>query len=213
MTDSDLHRSAHAHEKEPVQSYGKSPVEVMNEEMREMKSPIESRLGCGHDVSSLRGKVTASGVETYLGLRGKVETDEWSEGTTWCLECKPMKPPSSLTDAELDEAVARECFGKRSAVVSIGDGTIHGLDNPMAVLNAAELRYFRPTTDACDAERVWDWLRDRSPNAIVRNKVGAVLNADEVHFELQAIPGECVSAKDWKRALCESALQVARRGK
>ena len=128
-----------------------------------------------------------------------------------------MKPPSDLTDAELDEAVARECFGVQPPRVTrvLSQGEIVAMEPDEAYM--APYRVFTPTTDARDAERVWDWLLTETPEvAIARDQKSARTTWHGSNC-LEAVPFrgylEPIRNINWKRALCEAALQVARREK
>lgn len=104
-----------------------------------------------------------------------------------------MKPPSELTDAELDEAVARECL-----VEPMWDGC----------------HKFEPTTDARDAERVWEWLTAKGYEVWVSSRPGGKFEVELNDPEYEAPKLQAHVEYDdegWKRAICLAALAVARR--
>jgi hypothetical protein len=81
---------------------------------------------------------------------------------------------------------------------SISDLTDRALEEAVAreclSLPPFETEGFAPTKDARDAERVWRWLDD----------------AQRARHERI---DQTMSVETWKRALCEAALMVARKGK
>jgi len=96
---------------------------------------------------------------------------------------------NNLTDASLDEAVAVEIFGHSHREVC------NACPNGEAT---------SPTTDARDAERVWDWLRERGMTTIERRPNGA-------NASVLVLSQRVVEHGEWKRALCLAALAVARK--
>lgn len=108
-----------------------------------------------------------------------------------------------MTDAELDEAVARECFGwvKRKDDVFLRDSVF---DDPKTPDGPGVV--FRPCENPWDAERVWDWLVKHAGGGVSINRW---TGTDDSCVAIGSIRfGQ--RAPDWKRALCLAALEVAR---
>jgi hypothetical protein len=70
-----------------------------------------------------------------------------------------------------------------------------------------------PTTDARDAERVWDWLADVGVATYVGRNGGLYKDAVSIGPSPAIDITSTVYETNWKRALCEAALAVARKGK
>lgn len=142
--------------------------------------------------------------------------------------------PSELTDAELDEAVARECFGWRHltkgeaagcgdillphhCTTIIGEKCIWADESNNVVLReCCDDRRWRPTSDARDAERVLSWLTEAFEPLLIDISIDTGGTKSEWRVELNGIwgtPRVTTRHDNWKRALCLTALTVARKEK
>jgi hypothetical protein len=153
--------------------------------------------------------------------------ESWTE---WATQTDPswgvwMKNPSELSDPQLDEAVAREIFNLPIGLTcdgGINDGDRWSCDTcPKWGQWGDEMNHLRLppeyTTDARDADRVWDWLVAECKSiSVTRNRDGhADIYADATYQTPSGVlvPGhiQCYDGEDWKRALCIAALSVARK--
>lgn len=113
------------------------------------------------------------------------------------------RKPAEMSDAELDEAVARECLGWTLDTALM----VHGCSLVPLFVESSSGR-FTPTSDARDAERVWDWLLA---------KCGYMEMTQVVRSDAHVTAGNGLARAsvyvvgDRKRALCLAALAVARR--
>ena len=108
----------------------------------------------------------------------------------------------TMTDADLSARVAKECFGWHVDGPDWRDAD----DQWIAAICdefADGSNWWSPLENASDAERVWDWLREKGMIVIERRPNGA--NATVLIRSLNV-----VKHGEWKRALCLAALEVAR---
>lgn len=115
-----------------------------------------------------------------------------------------------MTDAELDEAVARECLGwtEHEKPPCWVDGNGYRMAG-RGWNNDGNIEWFSPTTDARDAERVWDWLVKKVGTvSVMRLDYGGALGTSVLHGAKR--PLDLDDVDNWKRALALAALEVAR---
>ena len=112
-----------------------------------------------------------------------------------------------MTDQELSSRVARECFGWR---VVYRPGGCADLPVMCEADDGVPFRW-EPLTDARDAERVWDLLRERFGVVSVHKMDSAEGHGEWCWVEVASgleFPGD----PSWKRALSLAAVQAAALG-
>jgi hypothetical protein len=135
----------------------------------------------------------------------------------------PEHQSSELTYAQLDEAVARECLGATVDAFSDpkAERLITVLEHDRLMLTALPRdiadprRTFSPTSDARDAERVWNWLISEPMSEVHITRYAE--SGNQVGIYRESAGGQHELGSDatcnWKRTLCLAALAVARKGK